>query len=253
MRYLLSRRNVGVLAELAFSRVLLAFDFDGTLAPIIAHRGEAGMRRRTAQLLTKVSALYPCAVVSGRSRLDVAARLDGAKIRYIVGNHGLEPGAALGSFARVNARASQLLQRALASFSGIEVEDKTYSLAVHYRRSRKKRDARSTIERAVSELPLRMRIIPGKQVVNVVPARAPNKGDALLELRKKAKVDTALYVGDDVTDEDVFRLDEPGRLLTVRIGASRSSGAAYFLRDQREIDVLLAKLGDLRKMGKARR
>ena len=249
MKDLLSRRNVGVLAEMAWSRVLLAFDFDGTLAPIVVDRGAAAMRPRTSMLFAKVCAVYPCAVISGRSRRDVSSRLGGAAAAYIVGNHGLEPSSELASSARMTARAFPLLERALQSVPGVDIENKTYSIAVHFRRSRRKIAARGAIEKAVLELPLRVRVIAGKQVVNVIPAAAPNKGDALLELRQSARADTALYVGDDVTDEDVFRLDEPGRLLTVRIGASRSSGAAYFLRRQREIDKMLAALWNLRKGG----
>ena len=251
MRYLLSSRNVGVLAQLAWSRVLLAFDFDGTLAPIVPDRTGASMRKRTCQLFARACALYPCAVISGRSQSDVLSRLAGAAVKYVVGNHGLEPGTELASFARETARAAPLLRQALVSCAGIDVEDKRYSLAVHYRRSRHKRDARDAIGNAVAALPCRMRIVPGKQVVNLVPEGAPHKGDAVTQLRKLAQADTALYVGDDLTDEDVFALDQPGRLLTVRVGASRSSAAAYFLRSQREIDTVLSKLSALREKGRA--
>lgn len=253
MRYLLSRQNVGVLSQMAWSRVLLAFDFDGTLAPIVNDRSAASMRKRTGDLLARVCSLYPCAVISGRSRGDVAARLRGAKVAYVVGNHGLEPGSELETFERVTRGAAPLLTAALDEVPGIDVEDKRYSLAVHYRRSRRKKEARELIERAVAGLPFRMRSIGGKQVINVVPTGAPNKGEALLELRAQADADTALYIGDDVTDEDVFELDQPGRLLTVRIGASRSSAAAYFLREQREIDTVLAKLTAIRKKGGRKR
>ena len=249
MKHLLSRRNVGVLAEMAFGRVLLAFDFDGTLAPIVVDRGAAKMRPRTSALFSKICDVYPCAVISGRSRRDVSSRLGSASTAYIVGNHGLEPSSELASSARITARACPILQRALVAVAGVDIENKTYSIAVHFRRARRKVEARTAIEKAVRGLPLRVRMIAGKQVVNIVPAAAPNKGDALLELRQLAKADTALYVGDDVTDEDVFRLDGPGRLLTVRIGASRSSGAAYFLRHQGEIDKMLAELWNLRKGG----
>jgi trehalose 6-phosphate phosphatase len=251
MRYLLSSRNVGVLAQLAWSRVLLAFDFDGTLAPIVADRQEAAMRKRTAQLLARACTLYPCAVISGRSQSDVLGRLAGARVRYVVGNHGLEPGTELAYFARETARAAPVLRESLASLSGIDVEDKRYSLAVHYRRSRHKASARAAIDDAVAALPCQMRTIRGKQVVNLVPEGAPHKGDALIQLRKLADADTALYVGDDLTDEDVFTLDQPGRLLTVRVGVSRSSAAAYFLRHQSEIDTVLAKLA--RSRGEGRR
>jgi trehalose 6-phosphate phosphatase len=249
MRYLLSRRNESVISQLAWSRVLLAFDFDGTLAPIVTDHKAASMRSRTAKLLARACKLYPCAVISGRSKADVTARLSGAAVKYVVGNHGLEPGTELAAFARETARAAPLLCRALGAFPGIDVEDKRYSLAIHYRRSRHKSDARVAIQQAVARLPRRMRMIPGKQVVNVVPEGAPNKGDALMQLRTKAGADTALYVGDDITDEDIFVLDQPGRLMTVRIGVSRSSRATYFLRQQREIDTLLAKLAAVRQKG----
>ena len=249
MKYLLSRRNVDVLAQMAWSRVLLAFDFDGTLAPIVSDRTSASMRERTSQLLARTCALYPCAVISGRSQADVAERLSGAAVKYVVGNHGLEPGTELAHFAHETTRAAPLLRDALAYFPGIEVENKRYSLTVHYRRSRRKGDARAAIHRAVADLPNSMRIIPGKQVVNVVPVGAPNKGDALIQLRTLAQADTALYVGDDITDEDVFVLDQPGRLMTVRVGLSRSSAAAYFLRQQREIDTLLTRLSAVRRKG----
>jgi trehalose 6-phosphate phosphatase len=78
--------------------------------------------------------------------------------------------------------------------------------------------------------------------VNVLPELAPNKGDALLALRAIEQADIAFYVGDDVTDEDVFKLNQPGRLLSARVGESLSSWASYFLRHQTEIDRLLAKL-----------
>ena len=195
MRHLLSRESGGVLAQLAWSRVLVAFDFDGTLAPIVANREMAHMRARTSELFAKVCSLYPCAVISGRSQSDVSARLGGASVKYVVGNHGLEPGASLDEFEAEIAQARASLEEALAGMAGVDLEDKRYSLALHYRRSRNKRLAHSAILAAVAALPVRMRVVPGKLVVNVVPERAPNKGDALLELRKAEQADTALYVG----------------------------------------------------------
>lgn len=251
MRRLLSRKHAEVLAQLAWSRVLVAFDFDGTLSPIVANRDEAQMRRRTCELFAKVCSLYPCAVISGRGRADVSARLGSAPVKYVIGNHGLEPGASLEEFEGEIIQARGLLEKALVGMGGVDLEDKRYSLALHYRRSRSKRAARAAIWEAVAALPVPMRVVPGKLVVNVVPARAPNKGDALLELRHSERADTALFVGDDATDEDVFELDQPGRLLTARVGASSASAATYFLRDQDEVDRLLAKLVALREKVRA--
>jgi trehalose 6-phosphate phosphatase len=61
------------------------------------------------------------------------------------------------------------------------------------------------------------------------------------------RCDTAIYVGDDETDEDVFALDQPGRLLTIRVGRGRGSHAAYYLRAQAAVDDLLALLVRLRE------
>lgn len=248
---LLARENRGLLEQLAWSPVLLAFDFDGTLAPIVEDRDLAGMRRTTSQLFSQVCRTYTCAVISGRSKRDVATRLGKARVKYIVGNHGLEPGVQLHRFEREIAKVRPLLEAELGAVHGIEIEDKRYSLAVHYRRARGKRVARAAILRAVSSLPTPMRMVPGKLVVNVVPARAPNKGDALLDLRARAGAATALYLGDDVTDEDVFALDQPGRLVSVRVGASMTSAANYFLRDQLEVDELLERLAGLRTGGRS--
>jgi trehalose 6-phosphate phosphatase len=168
-------------------------------------------------------------------------------VRYIVGNHGLEPGARLGKFEREIVAAREVLEKKLEACPGLDIEDKRYSLAIHFRRSRQRVRARRLIGRAVAALASPMRIVPGKQVVNVIPAGAPNKGDALQALRDQADADVALYAGDDVTDEDVFGLDQPGRLFSVRIGMSGASAARYYLRAQREMDALLSKLASLRE------
>lgn len=247
MKYLLARENSEVLAQLAWSNVLVAFDFDGTLAPIVSNRDDARMRHSTCGFLVKICNLYPCAVISGRAQSDVSTRLGGATVKYIVGNHGLEPGSGLDAFEVDIGKARKILGSELAEMAGVELEDKRYSLAVHYRRSRNKRAALAKIVSIVENLPVPMRVVLGKQVVNVIPKRAPNKGDALMELRAAEHADTALYIGDDVTDEDVFELDQPGRLLTIRVGEAATSAATYFVRDQSEVDRLLSKLIRLRE------
>lgn len=242
MKHILSRESVDVLAQFAWSKLLLAFDFDGTLAPIVANRDEARMRPRTHALLDAVCKLYPCAVISGRSRDDVAQRLGGVPAKYLVGNHGMEPGECIEMFEGQVKDMRLELEKIFENVPGIDVEDKRYSLAVHYRKARRIQEARRAIYEAIERLPWPVRTVAGKRVVNVLPERAPHKGDALLALRAQEGADTALYVGDDITDEDVFELDQPGRLLSIRVGQSRRSAAAFFLRNQREIDDLLERL-----------
>jgi trehalose 6-phosphate phosphatase len=246
MKYLLSREVQPVLARFAWSRMLLAFDFDGTLAPIVAQPERARMRAGTRARLMALAQRYPCAVISGRSLADVKARIAGVPVIAAIGNHGLEPSRQMREHAELVGTWLPHLHRRLGSEPGVEIENKRYSLAVHYRRSRRKRAVRAQIDAAIAELGAGVRAIEGKQVVNVVPLGAPHKGMALEALRDNAGLDTAVYVGDDITDEDVFTLDQPGRLLAIRIGRSSQTGAAYYLRQQAEIDALLDLLIGLR-------
>ncbi len=247
MRYLLSKENVDVLARFARSKGVLAFDYDGTLAPIVTDRDRALMAARTRSLLEQACRLFPCAVISGRGSREVWDFLGDLPVRHVLGNHGMEPGHDLDKFADLMARVRKSLEAALSQQPGIEIEDKTYSLSVHYRRSRQRTEARLKVERVIARLSFPVRAVPGTCVVNLLPKRAKSKGDALLAIREEEQADTALYFGDDDTDEDVFRLDDPGRLTAVRIGYSADSAATFYLRKQSEIDGVLRRLIVARK------
>jgi trehalose 6-phosphate phosphatase len=92
MRHILARANREVLEQFAWSNVLVALDFDGTLAPIVREPDRARMRATTRALLQAVARIYPTLVISGRGRADVAARVRGTGLRAVIGNHGIEPG-----------------------------------------------------------------------------------------------------------------------------------------------------------------
>ncbi len=251
MRDILSRANREVLRQFAWSSLLLAFDYDGTLAPIVVDPDRAAMRTSTRRLLTVVAERYPTIVISGRSRHDVQRWLKGVPLKQIVGNHGIEPWQAHRPLMDEVARCMPVLDRCLSEYSGVRIENKSYSISVHYRRSREKRKALAAILDASGRLDA-VRVIGGKQVVNILPDGAPHKGMALERERDRLGCDTAIYVGDDETDEDVFALDQPGRLLTIRVSAKRSSRAVYCLRNQAAIDDLLAVLAELRHPALAR-
>jgi trehalose 6-phosphate phosphatase len=242
MKRILSRSNVDILREFARSKVLLAFDFDGTLAPIVEDPRGARMRARTEKRLIEVARRYPCVVISGRAQRDIQERLGGVPKAVAMGNHGAVAGA--GQIRDPAALLAEVrdwiprVTRRLAGLKGVKIEDKEVSLAIHYRQSRQKRQAVQAIERAVVGLP-DARVIRGKLVFNLLPDGAPHKGLALQAARARLGCDTAIYVGDDASDEDVFALDEPGRLLAVKVEESSSSHAAFFLREQEEIDDLL--------------
>jgi trehalose 6-phosphate phosphatase len=246
MRNILSRSSLEVLQQFAWSNVLVAFDYDGTLAPIVADPERAQMRRATRELLQTLTKHYPVVVISGRAQADALRKLRGTGVFEVVGNHGIEPRHSVERHIAEVRRWLPLLHRRVAPFRGVTIEDKVYSVALHYRQAREKKKAREAILNAAGELG-GVRVIGGKQVVSILPVDAPHKGIALERERDRLGHDTAIYVGDDETDEDVFGLDQPGRLLAVRVGPKRASQASYYVRSQTAIDDLLALLVALRR------
>jgi trehalose 6-phosphate phosphatase len=241
MQYVLSRNSRPIVKQLAQKRTLCAFDFDGTLSPIVEHPDRATMRPRTRRLLSRLGALYPCVVVSGRARADVIQKLGGAKVARAIGNHGAETERMPNSPQVKQWKA--VLARELEPLPGLWVEDKGLSLAVHYRQVARKKEARRRILAAANKLK-HARIFGGKQVVNFVIDNAPDKGDALAGERARLHCDWVLYVGDDENDEDAFAVD--GNIVPVRIGRKQGSNARYYLRSQAEIDELIELLVNLR-------
>jgi trehalose 6-phosphate phosphatase len=248
MRHILARDQRATLLGFARSNVLLAFDYDGTLAPIVSEPDRAAMRLRTRRLLSRLAKLYPCVVISGRSRSDLRRRLRGISILRAIGNHGIEAARRQREFRTLVRDWRVALSGKLDGLPGVMVEDKGLSLAIHYRRSRRKARSREAALRSASAL-RRARVFGGKEVVNVVPRGAPHKGTALENERVRRGCERTLYVGDDETDEDVFSLGAPERLLGIRVGLKAGSRAHYFLRDQTEIDALLERLIGLRAEG----
>ena len=241
MTHILAKRHIHTLAEFASSNVLLAFDFDGTLAPIVPDPATARLRPGTRRLLAAVAVRYPCVIISGRARQDLAQRVGSSPVFHLSGNHGLEPWAESDAYARRVHRWVAQLRASLASFPGVVIEDKTYSVTVHYRHAAGQRRTLVAIDDAVHSLQ-GARSLGGKHAVSLVPRRAPTKGAALERVRRLLACDTAIYAGDDQTDEDAFSAARADRLLGIRVGARRQSQARYYLRNQTEIDALLRAL-----------
>jgi trehalose 6-phosphate phosphatase len=246
MKNILAREHREVLHEFAWSNVLVAFDYDGTLAPIVDDPAKARMRPETGGLLLELTKLYPVIVISGRAQPDALEKMRGANVVEVVGNHGIEPWYAGNRHVDLVRRWLVEITAHLGQIKGVVIEDKIYSVAIHYRQSREKKKARAAILKVVADLG-DVRVIGGKQVINVLPKDAPHKGIALERERERFHCDTAIYVGDDVTDEDVFALDQPGRLLTIRVGAKSTSAAMYCIANQRAVDKLLTVLIERRR------
>jgi trehalose 6-phosphate phosphatase len=245
--YAFSAAGRAALRRLHGRRLLAAFDFDGTLAPIALRPEQVVTPPAARAALDRLRGWCRTAVISGRSRDDVVVRL-GVAVDFAVGNHGIDglPGAereaaecvAVSRGWLAQLRGGELLR---ALDHGLLLEDKEVSLSVHFRQARDAARAARELPALLAALVPAPRIVAGKMVYNLLPPSAVDKGTALLRLLEAAGADAGLYVGDDVTDEDVFRLHQPD-LLTIRVGRDDASQARLYLRAPSELPRLIDEL-----------
>ncbi len=196
-------------------RGAVLLDVDGTLAPIVRHADDAHVPDSTRTPLIAVARRYGLvACVSGR-RAAIARRIVSLGSINYVGNHGAEilrGGAVtpqtdpeISAWAlRVQAFAAAAMTPELRGLR-VRVEDKDVIAAFHWRGA----PDEDAAHEAVRELALRAQqegfvIHWGRKVLEVRPDVPIDKGRGVTKLLREVTVDSALYVGDDLTDVDAF-------------------------------------------------
>jgi trehalose 6-phosphate phosphatase len=248
MKLLFSDEGRKRLDEMIKPGVLCMFDYDGTLVPIVAQPDKAVMSNDILRQLVALSSHAKVGIVTGRSMDDIRARLR-FNADFVIGNHGMEGVPGWEKQTEKNEVICQGWARALnAAFEkpgtfepGILLENKRYSLSVHYRLVRDHIETEKRLIELFQTLEPRPRVMGGKYVFNLLPMGAADKGSALAQLMAVTDAPGAIYVGDDITDEDVFRLHRHD-ILTVRIESYPRSAAEFYLRDRREMSRLLDDL-----------
>jgi len=244
--YLFSAAGRADLRDFIDSSTLFAFDLDGTLAPIVPDPAAILIPESVRRGLITLNDLAPVAVITGRSRDDACSHL-GFTPRYLVGNHGAEGLPGQGrydqGFAQLCREWKTALIRLLPDMSahGIVLEEKGQTLALHYRAATDPDRARAAILAAINGLKPAPRVVSGIFVKNLTPAGAPDKGMALETLMVHLRCKRAVFVGDDVTDEDVFRRKNPA-VFGIRVGEKQVSAARYYLNGQGEMADLLGEM-----------
>lgn len=238
--------------------LLIASDYDGTLAPIVdnpdlAHPDAAAMRA-----IVELGAIPDTAValISGRSWAELH-RLSGAPPNVaLIGGHGAEFGPASQSPGEPEARAALVaatasLQAIAAEFAGAVVEPKPTGVAFHYRKVDPERVAAALS--MISDGPARdPRLISrhGKMVVELSSSTV-DKGIALARLERESGADATVFIGDDVTDEDAFAaLSASG--LGIKVGPGPTN-ARHRLASQDRVAGVLRRLLGYRREKTARR
>ena len=242
-------------ARLRSRRLVVFLDYDGTLTPIADRPENARMSEAMRSTVSGLAAACPVVIISGRALPDIRGMVGLDGVMY-AGSHGFDIAARDGSrtaheegaeYVPVIAAAAQALRARLDSIDGVLVEDKTYTIAVHYRLV----DAEivPAVERVVDDVlavHAGLRKTTGKKVFELRPDMDWGKGKAVLWLLHALELEAPevlpIYIGDDVTDQDAFdALGDRGVCILVADEAIETT-ADFRLASPEEVRVFLQQL-----------
>ena len=248
MKYLWSHEGALRQALKTHPRIFLFLDFDGTLAEIAPTPDSVTLPQTARKLLSALARKIKLAIITGRSISDLKKYFSLPAVIYS-GSHGREfqwgknriivkpSKAVMNSLSVVTTSLKQLRKK----FPGMLLEHKPFGIAVHYRLVDP--ELRGELKKACQAVwrshLVRLEVVPGKMVYDVTSKTpAGTKGQAVARLLRtrggKGKV-LPIYIGDDLSDETVFRVLRKMGGLTIHVGAQVRSTAEYYLKDPKDV------------------
>ena len=234
-------------------RLLVALDFDGTLAPFVDDPMTARMLPEARAAVEAIAAApaTTVALVSGRTIRDlriIAEHGDDSPL-LLAGSHGAQewPAAASDDGADAEERpfietVTERAESLAASLDGAWIEPKEFGFALHTRLVTDAAGAKgleTAVDTLVSEAAPGWRRRVGRDILEF-SSRHDGKDAAVARLRERTDATAVLFAGDDVTDEDALRSLRPGDL-GVRVGAGETA-ASVRVADIPELAALLVRL-----------
>jgi trehalose-phosphatase len=238
------------------SSLLLAVDFDGTLAPIVNDPATATLLPDAAQALQALAKRTVVAIVSGRRLSELVSRFEAIEGLYLIGEHGRvwqQPDGSVTIPCDTGQQAAAIdmlvadLHALLDGTPGWSVEPKPAGVAVHHRNAS---DADVALLRPqvlallhAASTPLApFRVIHGHAVDELLP-QGVSKGAALDALCALFPACHPVAIGDDVTDEDAFSIARAKGGTGILVAAKpRPSGASYRLSEPVDVATFLTLL-----------
>ncbi|QLD13115.1 trehalose-phosphatase [Microbacterium oleivorans] len=239
--------------------LLVALDFDGTLAPLVDDPMSARMLPAARDALDRLSSApeTTVALVSGRTLehlAEISERSPDSRI-HLAGSHGAEfwhPGGEQDADTDDDAELRDVLtDRAEAMIGGLDgawIERKRFGFGLHTRLSDPQRaaEAIARIDELVAAHAPAWRRRTGQDILEFA-SRHEGKDSAIRRLRELVGADAVVFAGDDVTDEDALASLEPGDI-GIRVGGGESV-ATYRVADAAALAVLLGRLAEARTRG----
>ncbi|WP_043444559.1 trehalose-phosphatase [Arthrobacter sp. L77] len=249
--------RVALQALASTPHLLVALDFDGTLAPLVERAEDARALPASAAAVRVLAGLprTTTALISGRALDSLRAVADPPADTMLIGSHGAEtwtgpdraPLALTPDQSDLLARAVAVVERVVAAHAGTRIEFKPAGVVLHTRTAADA-VADAAVAAARTELALLdgVGITDGKRVLEISVVEA-DKGQGLTLLRQAAAATAVFFAGDDVTDEhaqQTLGADDVG----IRIGPG-DTAASFSVATPEAFTEVLEELATLRAAG----
>lgn len=224
-------------------RLLVACDFDGTLAPLVDDPDAAQALPEAMPPLRRLAATSETwvAIISGRAYVDLDERF-GTEDFILVGEHGHDTGNGTAPEVPLLGQLRRRVEQTAATIPGAFAQHKGMSVVLHYRLAADPGPAIDDLLQWAEAQP-EVEVMPGKEIVELSATRL-DKGSALETVRAELAVDATVFIGDDVTDEKAF-----GVLGASDVGVKVGPGpslATDRVDDPMAVAEMLARLANLR-------
>ncbi|XP_058786806.1 probable trehalose-phosphate phosphatase C [Vicia villosa] len=258
-------------------RIVVFLDYDGTLSPIVNNPDRAFMSDEMRAAVSEVATYFPTAIITGRGREKVK---DFVKLNnlYYAGSHGMDimapsvpinqcdnttlhtngngvPFQPAKKFLPAIQEMLKRLEDVIKGIEGASIEDNQFCVSVHFRQVHEKdyNVLEEKVKSVLAKYPL-FCMNEGKKVMEIRPSIKWNKGNAIEYFLDTLGLSNSnnflpLYIGDDRTDEDAFKvIRSRGQGYPIIVSSTpRETCALYSLRDPSEVLIFLSRLAKWRK------
>lgn len=236
--------------------ILLFLDYDGTLAPFQKDPLTAFALPKIEKSLNKIAedSRFYLNLVSGRKLQELKKMITVPQSNY-AGSHGLEldiffekepiyphKNREISQTSREN---YQKVKEKYKKLAVVDLEDKAFGLALHFdseqKQQKSKKELLSLFENSDYQ------VLSGRKIIEIRP-KGWNKGRAVnylsAKIKKEFNLDKPLriYLGDDKTDEDAFKVIKNGITVYVQNESDLKTEADFYLKNPEETAVFLERL-----------